>query len=111
MTVNDEILINRSREGDYSAFEELVKRYEQKIYNLAYRMMGNQADASDVLQETFLQALRKIKDFKGKSLFSTWVYRIAVNLCLMKKRRRKIEKTVSLDAPLRTYKGPSGVPM
>jgi RNA polymerase sigma-70 factor (ECF subfamily) len=102
--VSDEVLVKKSKEGDYSSFEELVKRYEQKIYNLAYRIMGNRADARDILQETFLQTFRKLSGFKGKSLFSTWIYRIAVNLCLMRKRRDKIMKTVSLDTPVVTRK-------
>ncbi len=104
MKISDEVLVKKSKEGDYSSFEELVKRYEQKIYNLAYRIMGNRADAKDILQETFLQTFRKLSGFKGKSLFSTWIYRIAVNLCLMRKRRDKIMKTVSLDTPIVTRK-------
>ena len=105
MSVSDEILIKKSQEGDYSSFEELVKRHEKKIYNLAYRIMGNREDASDVLQETFLQAFRKLSSFKGDSNFSTWLYRIAVNICLMKKRKRKKMKTFSLDVPVLSKKG------
>ncbi|MDH5174544.1 MAG: sigma-70 family RNA polymerase sigma factor, partial [Elusimicrobiota bacterium] len=84
MSVSDEILVKKSQKGDYPSFEELVKRYEKKIYNLAYRIMGNKKDASDVLQETFLQAFKKLSGFKGKAKFSTWLYRIAVNICLMR---------------------------
>ena len=102
--VSDAVLIKKSQEGDYTAFEILVQRHEKKIYNLAYRMMGNQEDASDILQETFLQAFRKLATFKGESEFSTWLYRIAVNLCLMKKRKGKRIKTVSLDIPVLTQK-------
>lgn len=104
MSVFDEILVKKSQEGDYLSFEELVKRYEKKIYNLAYRIMGNKEDASDVLQETFLQAFKKLSGFKGKAKFSTWLYRIAVNICLMRKRKRKKMKTVSLDIPILTKK-------
>ncbi|NIM03506.1 sigma-70 family RNA polymerase sigma factor [bacterium] len=102
MLVSDEILVKKSQKGDYPSFEELVKRYEKKIYNLAYRIMGNKEDASDVLQETFLQAFRKLAGFKGKAKFSTWLYRIAVNICLMKKRKGKRIETVSLDIPILT---------
>lgn len=104
MQTSDEILVKKSKKGDYASFEELIKRYEQKIYNLAYRFMGNRTDAKDILQETFLQAFRKLSTFKGRSGFSTWIYRIAVNLCLMRKRREKIIRTVSLDAPILTSK-------
>jgi RNA polymerase sigma-70 factor, ECF subfamily len=99
--LTDEILVAKSQKGDYSAFEKLVKRYEKKIYNLAYRILGNQEEANDILQETFIQTLRKIKTFRGKSQFSTWLYRIAVNLCLMKKRRDKKMPTISMDMPVR----------
>lgn len=95
----DEVLIRKYREGDSSSFEELVLRYEKKVYNLAHKIMGNREDASDILQETFLQVLRKLGTFKGESKFSTWLYRITVNLCLMRKRKEKKIKTVSLDVP------------
>ena len=104
MSVCDEILVKKSQKGDYPSFEELVKRYEKKIYNLAYRIMGNKEDASDVLQETFLQAFKKLAGFKGKAKFSTWLYRIAVNICLMRKRKRKKMEIVSLDVPILTKK-------
>ncbi|MDH5661904.1 MAG: sigma-70 family RNA polymerase sigma factor [Elusimicrobiota bacterium] len=104
MPVSDEILVKKSQKGDYPSFEELVKRYEKKIYNLAYRIMGNKEDASDVLQETFLQAFKKLSGFKGKAKFSTWLYRIAVNICLMRKRKGKRMETVSLDIPILTKK-------
>ena len=97
---SDRILVKKAQAGDYSAFEELVQRHEKKIYNLAYRIMGNQEDASDILQETFLQAFRKLGTFKGESEFSTWLYRVAVNLCLMEKRKGKGMKMVSLDASI-----------
>ncbi len=104
VTVSDEILVKKSQEGDYSSFEELVKRHEKKIYNLCYRLTGNREDASDALQETFLQAFRKLSSFKGKSKFSTWLYRVAVNVCFMRRRKEKKMKTVSLDAPVLTEK-------
>ncbi len=104
-SVSDEILVKKSQEGDYTSFEELVRRHERKIYKLAYRMMGNKEDANDILQETFLRAFRKLSSFEGKSKFSTWLYRIAVNLCLMRKRKEKKMKTVSLDVPVLTAGG------
>jgi RNA polymerase sigma-70 factor, ECF subfamily len=103
LTVADDVLIGKVKAGDQAAFEGLVKRYERQIYNLAYRVMGNKEDASDVLQETFIQAFRKLGTFKGNSSFSTWLYRIAMNQCLMKKRRSKIMRTVSLDKPIEKH--------
>lgn len=100
MNVRDETLVKRAKKGDYAAFEELIKRYEKKVYNLVYRIMGNREDANDILQEAFLNAFRKISDFKGDSRFSTWLHRIAINLCLMRKRKTKDKKVVSLDVPI-----------
>lgn len=102
MELKDKILVEKSKKGDFIAFEELVRRYEKKIYNLAYRIMGNREDAKDVLQETFLQVFRKISSFEGKADFSTWLYRIAVNACLMRKRKGKNVKIDSLDVPILT---------
>lgn len=98
--ISDEVLVRRAQGGDYPSFEELVKRYEKKIYNLAYRFTRNRDDSNDVLQETFMQAFRGIVNFKGKSKFSTWLHRIAVNICLMKKRKNARARMVSLDKPV-----------
>jgi len=88
----------KARSGDKSAFGELVKRFERKVYALAYRFTGNREDASDAMQEAFLQAWKKIGSFRGDSSFSTWLYRITVNVCLMKKRKKTLT-TVSADRP------------
>jgi RNA polymerase sigma-70 factor (ECF subfamily) len=91
-------IISRAKAGDASAFAELVRRYSQRVYNLALRMMRNRQDAEDVLQETFLSAYEKIRDFDGRSTFYTWLYRIAVNASLMKLRSKHYTKTfVPLD--------------
>ncbi|MFC2061779.1 RNA polymerase sigma factor, partial [Elusimicrobiota bacterium] len=79
--------------------------YEKKIYNLAFRITGNKDDASDILQDTFLQIYKKLGTFREESSFSTWIYRIAVNSALMKKRKDKRTSAVSLDKPLITDKG------
>ncbi len=102
MQISDAQLVKKAKGKDTKAFEELIKRYEKKIYNLSYRIMGNREDAKDMLQETFLQVFRKLSGFKGDSAFSTWLYRIAVNTCLMKKRKEKNMKTVSMDTPILT---------
>jgi len=102
--LKDSELVLKAQKGDRRAFGELVKKYERKIYALTYRLMRNREDAADALQETFLQAYKKIGTFEGKSGFSTWLYRIAVNTCLMKKRKKKLD-TVSIDRPLRLDDG------
>jgi len=77
--LTDDELVQRAQEDDYGSFEELVRRYEKKIYGHTIRMLGNPEDAEDVLQETFLNAFRALRSFRGDSSFSTWIYRIATN--------------------------------
>jgi len=101
-TISDEILIEKAKKGDNSAFEELVKRYEKKIYNLAFRLTGKSEDASDILQETFLKAYHSLNDFRGEANFSTWLYRIAMNIALMRKRKEKGKIFEPMERPLFT---------
>jgi RNA polymerase sigma-70 factor (ECF subfamily) len=95
-------LVAQSRQGDTRAFGELVRRYEGKIFRLAQHITQNREDAEDVLQETFLKAYEHLDQFQGNSKFYTWIVRIAVNQALMKLRRRKTDKSVSLDASIDT---------
>src|SRR5579859_48489 len=95
-------LVALSREGDTRAFSELVRRYEGKIFRLAQHITQNREDAEDVLQETFLKAYEHLDQFQGNSKFYTWIVRIAVNQALMKLRRRKTDKSVSLDDTIDT---------
>ena len=109
--LSDEKLVSLVKSGNYDAFEELVKRYEGKIYGHSLRLLGNQQDAEDVLQETFLNAFRGLGDFRGDSTFSTWIYRIATNNALMKLRKAKGrfgEFDEELPPPEILEKGPSG---
>jgi len=95
-------LVAQSRTGDTGAFGELVRRYEGKIFRLAQHITQNREDAEDVLQETFMKAYEHLDQFKGDSKFYTWIVRIAVNQALMKWRRRKTDKSVSLDETIDT---------
>ncbi len=95
-------LVEQARQGDAAAFTELVNRYDRNIFRLARHITQNDEDAEDVLQETFLKAYRNLAQFQGHSKFYTWLVRIAVNESLMKLRRRKADKTVSLDEPVET---------
>lgn len=81
MSCTDEELVDRSRGGDVDSFNQLIIRWERPIYALAYRVIGREEDARDVCQETFLRAYRALPGFKGEAKFSSWVYRIALNLC------------------------------
>jgi len=93
----DAVLVARAQEGDSGAFNTLVTKYERKVFRLARNITNNQEDAEDVLQETFLKAYSHIGGFQGNSKFYTWLVRIAVNEALMKLRKRKSDKSVSLD--------------
>ncbi len=90
MTVTDEELVTRSMGGDADSFNQLVVRWERPIYALAYRVLGREEDARDICQETFLRAFRALPGFKGQAKFSSWLYRIALNLCRdwIRKQRR-----------------------
>jgi len=101
-SVEEITLVTQAREGDTRAFGELVRRYESKIFRLAQHITQNREDAEDVLQETFMKAYEHLDQFKGDSKFYTWIVRIAVNQALMKLRRRKTDKSVSLDETIDT---------
>lgn len=94
-TVN-QISMEALRTGDREAFAQFVDDTSSHIYRVALKILGNEQDAEDVLQETYLKAFRSLRDFEGRSSLSTWIYRIAVNEALMVIRRRKAQ-TVSLD--------------
>jgi RNA polymerase sigma-70 factor, ECF subfamily len=100
--IDDATLVAQTREGAPRAFSELVKRYESKVFRLAQHVTQNREDAEDVLQETFLKAYEHLDQFRGDSKFYTWIVRIAVNQALMKLRRRKSDKAVSLDETIDT---------
>jgi RNA polymerase sigma-70 factor, ECF subfamily len=98
----EQALVDRARAGDASAFTELVDKYERKIFRLAKHITQNDEDAEDVLQESFMKAYSNLDSFQGQSKFYTWLVRIAVNEALMKLRKRKSDRTVSLDEPHET---------
>ena len=101
-TPDEADVLSLAREGDTKAFAELVRRYEGKIFRLAQHITQNREDAEDVLQETFLKAFEHLDQFQGNSKFYTWIVRIAVNQALMKLRKRKTDKTVSIDENIDT---------
>jgi RNA polymerase sigma-70 factor (ECF subfamily) len=100
--LDEAVVVAQAREGDVRAFSELVRRYEGKIFRLAQHVTQNREDAEDVLQETFMKAYEHLDQFQGNSKFYTWIVRIAVNQALMKLRRRKTDRSVSLDETIDT---------
>ncbi len=95
-------LVARAKAGDTTAFSELVKQYDRRVFRMAKQITQNDEDAEDVLQETFLKAYSHLDDFQGNSRFYTWLVRIAVNEALMKLRKRRSDRTVPLDDPIDT---------
>ena len=95
-------IVAQARLGDAKAFSELLSRYEGKIFRLALHITQNREDAEDVLQEAFLKAYEHLDQFQGQSKFYTWIVRIAVNQALMKLRKRKSDRSVSLDETIDT---------
>ena len=101
--VSDELaLVQAAKQGDVSAFEQLVKRYDRNIFRIAQHITQNREDAEDVVQDAFLKAYENLEQFQGNSKFYTWIVRIAVNQALMKLRRRKTDKSVSIDENIDT---------
>ena len=88
-TVSESILISRAQKGDKRSVSLLVNKYSSRIYAVAFRLMKNEEDAEDVLQETFIIMLNKLDTFEGKSSLYTWLYRVATNVALGKLRKKK----------------------
>lgn len=89
----DDLLVEKTKQGDLNAFEQLVERYQTRTYNVALRMLANPDDARDAVQEIFIRVLRALKNFRGDAKFSTWLYRVTVNYCLdVSKARQKDQK-------------------
>src|SRR5438874_3084703 len=104
-TGEDLALVQAAREGDIAAFEQLLKRYDRNVFRIAQHITQNREDAEDVVQDAFLKAYENLDQFQGNSKFYTWLVRIAVNESLMKLRRRKTSKTVSMDEDVETEEG------
>jgi RNA polymerase sigma-70 factor, ECF subfamily len=94
---SDEALVERARSKDEAAFEELVGRYEDKLYRLAMRFVRNETDAQEILQDAFLSAWRNLPSFEGRAQFGSWMYRVTVNAALMLLRSRNRHPEVTVD--------------
>jgi RNA polymerase sigma-70 factor, ECF subfamily len=95
--VTDEDLVARARTKDFTAFEELVDRYEDKIFRLAFRFVRNETEAKEIVQDTFLLVWRKLDTFKGDSQFGSWLYRVATNTALMRLRAQRRHPEISTE--------------
>jgi RNA polymerase sigma-70 factor (ECF subfamily) len=93
----DEHIVERALTGDADAFGEIVKRWERRIFALAYGMLGREEDARDATQETFIAAFKNLRAFRGEAKVSSWLHRIAVNQCITKQRRAKVRGEAALD--------------
>ena len=95
--VEESVLVKRARKGDLGAYDDLVRRYQERVYATVYHMTSNHEDANDLAQEAFIKAFQALKSFKGGSSFYTWVYRIAVNKTINFLKQRKNRLHMSLD--------------
>lgn len=95
--MDERYLLERAKQGDHDAFIRLIEPYEQRLYNLALRITGNREDAEDVLQDTLLNALEHLHEFRGESAFGTWLYRIAMHNSFRILRKRRGSEVVSLE--------------
>jgi RNA polymerase sigma-70 factor, ECF subfamily len=101
----DILLVNRARAGDVEAFEKLVRQYDRQVFRIAQHITQNREDAEDVVQDAFLKAYEKLEQFQGNSKFYTWLVRIAVNESLMRLRKRRTGRMVSIDEDVETEEG------
>ncbi len=93
----ERLLIERVKAGEYDAFDAIFRRHVNKVYRQAFRLTGNETEAEEVVQEVFLAVYEKIKSFRGDSAFSTWLYRLTMNVALTRLRKRKRSKEVFLE--------------
>ena len=111
-SAQDLTLVQRAQNGDYTAYDELVRRYQERVYATVYHMTSNHEDAGDLTQETFIKGFTALKSFKGDSSFYTWVYRIAVNKTINFIKQRKNRTHLSLnDLDFNTENDPEMVNM
>jgi RNA polymerase sigma-70 factor, ECF subfamily len=96
-SATDEIIVQRALTGDAEAFGEIVRRWERRIFALAYGILGREEDARDATQETFLAAFRSLRGFRGDAKVSSWLHRIAVNQCITRQRQAKVRSEAALE--------------
>ena len=105
MAEQEKNLVEQAKKGNMQAFEILILQHETMVYNIALRMLHHSEDARDISQEVFLKAYGSLANFDGKSKFSTWLYRIAVNTCIDEIRKQRRKQTYSLEEELESTEG------
>jgi len=103
--ISDTQLMLNFKSGDIPAFEELIKRYKKSVINVIYRFLGDRDEAEDLALEVFLRVYKSVKRYRVEAKFSTWLYKIAVNLSLSELKKRRKHFSISLNAPITTDKG------
>jgi RNA polymerase sigma-70 factor (ECF subfamily) len=101
----DLALVEKVKAGDLAAFEQLMRQYDRKVFRIALHITQNREDAEDIVQDAFFKAYQKLDQFQGNSKFYTWLVRIAVNESLMRLRKRRSQRTVSMDENIQTEEG------
>lgn len=101
---SEAVLVERLREGDAFALEALMERYASRVFRVARGIARTDADAEEVVQDVFLTLARKIESFEGRAQLSTWIYRVATNAALLKRRGKRVQLEVSLEEHLPTFK-------
>ena len=107
----DEIIVQRALTGEPDAFGEIVRRWERRIFALAYGILGREEDARDATQETFLAAFRNLRGFRGEAKVSSWLHRIAVNQCITRQRQARVRSEAALDDEEEKNSAPFAVPV
>ncbi|HVF27586.1 MAG TPA: sigma-70 family RNA polymerase sigma factor [Pyrinomonadaceae bacterium] len=97
MTTSDEQIVERALAGDADAFGEIVRRWERRIFALAFSMLNSSEDAREATQETFLAAFRNLRNFRGEAKVSSWLHRIVINQCISRQRRSRVRPETALD--------------
>ncbi len=95
--MDEQELITKIKHGDQNAFKQLFEQYKDYVYNICYRMSGNREEAEDTTQDVFIKIFHAIGKFRGEAKLSSWIYRVAVNTCLKKERRKKLTNLMSLE--------------
>lgn len=103
--LSEQELIQSAKNGNALAFEQLIADHQKRIFSIAYRIAGNQEDASDMAQEVLIKVFRNLKNFRGDSKFSTWLYRVATTTCLDEQKKQRRHTAYSLDETLETEDG------
>ncbi|HZK18926.1 MAG TPA: sigma-70 family RNA polymerase sigma factor [Clostridia bacterium] len=104
--LDDRQLVRKSKQGDLDAFEELVRRYENKVYSIAFRFMGNHADASDIAQEAFIRLYQALPRYREEAGLTTWMYHITANACRDELRKKQRARLIPLnDYITETFEG------